>query len=43
LQQNTDLSTTNWTPCGGISNNGTNNFMTVTSPTESLFFRLRQQ
>lgn len=42
LQQNLNLSTTNWapTPTGSISNDGTNNFITLTSPTGNLFFRL---
>ncbi len=45
LQQNSDLTTTNWTPVptGGISNDGTNNFITITPTTGSLFFRLSQQ
>lgn len=40
LQQNPDLTTANWTASGGISNDGTNNFITITSPTGNLFFRL---
>jgi hypothetical protein len=40
LQQNSDLTTANWTASGGISNDGTNNFITITSPTGNLFFRL---
>jgi|ERR1017187_1906644 hypothetical protein len=42
LQQNSDLTTANWTPSGGISNDGVNNFITITSPTGNLFFRLKQ-
>lgn len=42
LQQNTDLTTTNWAPSAGISNDGTNNFLTVTAPVGNLFFRLKQ-
>jgi hypothetical protein len=41
LQQNPDLTTANWTASGGISNDGTNNFITITSPTGNLFFRLQ--
>lgn len=40
LQQNPDLTTANWTASGGISNDGTNNFITIISPTGNLFFRL---
>ena len=40
LRQNSDLTTANWTASGGISNDGTNNFITITSPTGNLFFRL---
>jgi hypothetical protein len=40
LQQNSDLATSNWTPSGGISNDGVNNFITIISPTGNLFFRL---
>ena len=42
LQQNPDLSTTNWTTIDAPSNDGTNNFTTIRSPTGSLFFRLKQ-
>ena len=41
LQQNSDLTTASWSTSGGISNDGTNNFITVTSPTGNLFFRLQ--
>jgi hypothetical protein len=41
LQQNPDLTTANWTASGGISNDGTNNLITITSPTGNLFFRLQ--
>ena len=40
LHQNSDLTTANWSPSGGIANDGTNNFITLTSPTGKLFFRL---
>ena len=43
LQQNSDLTTTNWSASGGISNDGTNNFLNLTLPTGNLFFRLWQQ
>jgi hypothetical protein len=45
LQQNSDLTTTNWTPAptGGISNDGTNNFITITPSAGNLFFRLSHQ
>jgi len=42
LQQNPDLTTTNWSTNGSISNDGTNNFIILTSPTGNLFFRLEQ-
>jgi hypothetical protein len=42
LQQNSDLTTANWSPSGGISNDGTNNFITITSPTGNLFFQLKK-
>jgi len=42
LQQNSNLAVpANWTPSGGISNDGVNNFITVTSPAGDLFFRLQ--
>ena len=41
LQQNSDLTTTNWPASGfSISDDGTNKSITVTSPTGNLFFRL---
>jgi hypothetical protein len=40
LQQNPDLTTASWSASGGISNDGTNNFITITSPAGNLFFRL---
>jgi hypothetical protein len=45
LQQNPDLTTTNWTaaPTNGISYDGTNNFIGITPTTGNLFFRLSQQ
>jgi serpin B len=42
LQQNSDLTTTNWTPTGGVSNDGTNNFFTITPSPGNLFFHLSQ-
>jgi hypothetical protein len=41
LQQNFDLKTTNWSSSGGVSNDGTNNSVTISSPTGNLFFRLQ--
>ena len=45
LQQNPDLSTTNWTPAptNAISNDGTNNFYMITPSAGNLFFRLSNQ
>lgn len=40
LQQNADFSTTNWTPSTGVSNDGTNNFLTVAAPSGTKYFRL---
>ena len=40
LQQNSNLTMASWSTSGGISNDGTNNFITITSPTGNLFFRL---
>jgi hypothetical protein len=40
LQQNSDLTTASWSSSGGISNDGVNNFITITSPTGNLFIRL---
>jgi hypothetical protein len=42
LQQNSDLTATSWSTSGGISDNGTNKSITITSPTGNLFFRLKQ-
>jgi hypothetical protein len=42
LQQNSNLSTANWSTSGGISNDGTNNFITIASPAGNLFFRLQK-
>jgi hypothetical protein len=39
LQQNSNLTTSGWSASSGISNDGTNNFITITSPTGNLFFR----
>jgi hypothetical protein len=41
LQQNSDLTTANWLNSGGVTNDGTNNFTTITSLTGNLFFRLQ--
>ena len=41
VEQNPDLTTTNWTAVSGsISDDGTNNFITITPAAGSLFFRL---
>jgi hypothetical protein len=40
LQQNPNLAMRHWSTSGGVSNDGTNNFITLTSPTGNLFFRL---
>ena len=41
LQENNDLSTTNWvTPSETVSNDGTNNFIIVNPPTGNQFYRL---
>jgi hypothetical protein len=43
LQQNSNLTTTNWTATGfSISDDGTNKSITISSPTGNLFFRLKQ-
>ncbi len=42
LEQTADLTTANWTPLGGISNDGTNNFISVTPSGGNAWFRLRQ-
>ncbi|MGA2030176.1 MAG: hypothetical protein ABSG87_08905 [Verrucomicrobiota bacterium] len=42
LQQNPDLTTASWSSSGAISNDGTNNFIIITSPAGNLFFRLEQ-
>jgi hypothetical protein len=36
------LTTPNWSASSGISNDATNNFITLTSSTGNLFFRLKQ-
>jgi hypothetical protein len=42
LQQNSDLSTANWTTSGlTISDDGTNKSVTIASPAANLFFRLK--
>jgi hypothetical protein len=41
LQQNSDLTTANWSTSGGIADDGTNNFITITPPAGKLFFRLK--
>ena len=40
LQQNPNLTTASWSTSGGISNDGTNNSITILSPSGNLFFRL---
>lgn len=41
LQQNSDLTTANWTTSGfTLSDDGTNKSVTITSPSGNLFFRL---
>jgi hypothetical protein len=41
LQQNSNLSTTNWfTASGTVSDNGTNRFIIVNPPTGNLYYRL---
>jgi len=43
LQQSPDLSTTNWTSIGGVSTDGTNNFITPILTPGNAFFRLNHQ
>lgn len=43
LLQNPDLTTTNWTPAASVSNDGTNNFITIVPTSGNLFYRLSQQ
>ena len=41
LQQNANLSSVNgWAASGAVSNDGVNNFVTVSPPSGNLFFRL---
>lgn len=40
LQQNPDLTTTNWSPSLGVADDGTNKSLSIPSPTNNLFFRL---
>jgi hypothetical protein len=42
LQQTTGLTLANWSASGGISNDATNNFITLTPLSGNLFFRLKQ-
>jgi serpin B len=42
LQQTSDLTTTNWTPTGGVSNDGINNSITIAPSSGNMFFLLRQ-
>jgi serpin B len=42
LRQTADLSAANWTPSGGVSNDGTNNFIAITPAPGNLFFQLSQ-
>ncbi len=41
LEQNSDLTTASWSTNRVISNDGMNNFITITSPMGNLFFRLQ--
>jgi hypothetical protein len=41
LQQNSDLTTGNWTISGGVNDDGTTKSITIISPTGNLFFRLK--
>jgi hypothetical protein len=43
LQQNPDFTTTNWIPTSGVSNDGTNNFITIVQTSGNLFYRLSRQ
>jgi hypothetical protein len=40
LMQNSDLTTSNWSVCTGIADDGTNHSLTIPSPMGSQFFRL---
>lgn len=40
LRQNSDLTTTNWTACAGISDDGTNKSFSIEPPTGTVLFRL---
>lgn len=40
LQQNPDFTTTNWTPCAGVANSGTNRTFTIPLAAGNRFFRL---
>jgi len=40
LQQNSDLTTTNWSTSDGIFDDGTNKCLMIQSPSKNLFFRL---
>jgi hypothetical protein len=42
LQQSSSMAPTNWSNTSGISDDGTNRSLTVTSPAGTLFFRLMQ-
>jgi hypothetical protein len=42
LEQTPDLASPGWSTSGGVSNDGTDNFITLTSPTGNLFFRLHK-
>jgi hypothetical protein len=43
LEQKVDLSATNWTTIGGVSTDGTNDFITATPTPGNAFFRLNHQ
>lgn len=40
LEQTADLKSASWSNSGGVSNDGSNNSITLISPTGNLFFRL---
>jgi hypothetical protein len=42
LQQNANLAAANWTASSGVINTNGTNYLNLTSPTGSLFFRLQQ-
>jgi hypothetical protein len=42
LEQSPNLTSASWSPVSNIASDGTNNSLTLTSPTGKLFFRLRE-